>query len=382
MAKHDLVIIGGGVWGTAAALAAVTAGLRDVVLLEANAGVAMESSAKSGGIVTDLLWNAEDFLWVQRSRQLMSEALDRTGDRSIISRLGLLTIAEPRHIDLLRQRADELSTRGVPFQFWDQDRVREEFPDLDRIKVPGLALWTPRDFHCNPTAFAESSLLGAKSLGLAARLGTKVERLEASGDQVVIHVEGESLTAERVLVTAGTWTAKLLERSGYTIPLRPYRVQMASLHLPDAYRLPMVWELATDAYVVPDGPHNLLAGDGTRLSEHDPDNYQTDGDGDFREFIASHIVDFTSKADAAGLRATWAGLAGATPDRRPLVGAVDDRVFVACGDQGMGIMRGPALGELALQVAIGEAEAPHLSPLRWPGRDFPIQPGFTLEETL
>lgn len=234
---------------------------------------------------------------------------------------------------------------------------------------------------CNPTAYAESTLLGAKALGLAAYIGTRAGRLDVSENQVVIRTAGEDLFAERVLITAGTWTAKLLERSGYAIPLRPYRVQMASLHMPEPYHLPMVWELATDAYVVPDGPHNLWAGDGTRLFEHDPDNYQAEGDADFLEFIATHIMDFSSKADAAGLRATWAGLAGATPDRRPLIGAVDDRVFVACGDQGIGVMRGPALGELALKVAIGEAGAPHLSPLRCAGREFSIQPGFTLEAT-
>ncbi|PSR32360.1 MAG: hypothetical protein C7B46_14840 [Sulfobacillus benefaciens] len=380
--KYELIIIGAGVWGTSAALAAMRSGLTSVLLVEANAGVASESSAKAGGIVTDLVWHPEDVDWVQRSRQLYQEAYERTRDRSILQRYGMLTLAEPSRRDLLQKRANGLEDRGIVAELWDITAIHKEFPELDRVDPETLGLWTPGDFHVNPTAYAESAVAEAKNQGLSVRLGSRVDRLDLNSSSVSVQIGNESLQAEKVLVTAGTWSAKLLGQSGFHLPMRPYRVQLSSLDFPQGYHLPMVWELKTDVYLVPDGPHNLLAGDGTRLFEHDPDDYQTTGDDEFESTIAAQVINLTSKADAAGLRTSWAGLAGSTPDRRPLIGQVAKRLFVACGDQGFGVMRGPALGELGLKVALGEAEVPHLNPLRHPGGDFPIRPGFTLEEEL
>ena len=82
-----------------------------------------------------------------------------------------------------------------------------------------------------------------------------------------------------------------------------------------------------------------------------------------------------SSAAAAPLRRSWAGLCGATPDRRPLLGRVADGLYIACGDNGSGVGRGPALGELSALVALSEAEAPQLHPFRYPPEDFRLCPG-------
>ena len=291
----------------------------------------------------------------------------------------MLTLYRDHQASLVEDRTDMLQRRGAAFEIWDNEQIVRAFPDLDRLDAGLRAVWTPNDKHVNPTAYSEAVLAMARAQGLAVRLGQRVTALDVGASRVVITVGGEEVTGERVLVTAGTWTKKLVGTVGIGIPLRPYRVQLSSLDFPDGYHLPMVWELETDVYLVPDGPHNILAGDGTRLSEFDPDDYDTKGDDQFLSDIADGVTKLTSLADKAGLRSSWAGLCGGTPDRRPLLGPVADRLFVACGDQGIGVMRGPALGELAADVALGEAEAPHLSPLRQAPGDFPIRAGFTLE---
>jgi glycine/D-amino acid oxidase-like deaminating enzyme len=340
----------------------------------------MESSAKAGGVVTNLLWGSENVAWVKRSRQLFQAAYEISRDRSIVQPYGMMTLFDDSVSEFVRQRADELNEDDTPAEIWSADRIVAEFPDLDRLAPTVQGLWTANDLHVNPTAYAQAVIDLARDAGLFIRLGERVMGVELTAHAVRVQLAQETLQAERVLVAAGTWTGKIVHKAGFQVPLRPYRVQLASLHMPDAYRLPMVWELATDVYLVPDGPHNLLAGDGTRLYEHDPDHYQTSGDDDFIADIAAHTMQLTSRAQNAGLRQAWAGLCGGTPDRLPLIGPVANRLFVACGDQGIGVMRGPALGELAADVVLGQAEVPHLNPLRYANtRDFPIRAGFTLE---
>ncbi|MDA8344473.1 MAG: FAD-dependent oxidoreductase [Thermaerobacter sp.] len=376
---YDLAIIGGGVWGSAAAQEAVRAGGKSVLLLEKGIGLAQESSAKSGGILTDLLWHPEDQEFVTRSRVLYREARELSGDASVAREFGQLTLAEREYADQLHRREADLSARGVRFEMIGKDEIERRYPNLDRLREGTVGMWTPDDWHVNPTAFAQAVVDRAREGGLTLRAGCRAETIHAEDQKVVIEAGGERFEAARVLVSAGTWSRKLVRTAGFDIAMRPYRVQLSSLQLAQPHALPIVWHLQTDVYMVPEGPQNILAGDGTRLWEHDPDDYQQTGDDEFRMNIAERLLDLSSLGDSAGLRSSWAGLGGATPDRRPLLGPLTERLFTACGDNGIGVMRGPAVGELAARVALGLAEVPHLRPDRFPPTDFEIRPGFTLD---
>jgi sarcosine oxidase subunit beta len=376
---YDLAIVGGGVWGSAAAQEAVRAGAKSVLLLEKNAGLGEESSAKSGGILTDLLWHPEDQAFVTRSRTLYEEARERSGDASVARAFGQLTLGEGEYVDQLQRREADLRARGVRYEMLDKAEIVRRYPKLDRLRDGVVGMWTPDDWHVNPTAFAQAAVDVARAQGLVLGTGCRAERIRLEGGKVIIVSGDARYEAERVLISAGTWTRKLLRTAGFDIALRPYRVQLSSVQVSEAHGLPMVWHLETDVYMVPEGSHNMLAGDGTRLWEHDPDDYQESGDEGFHMEIAERLLDLSSLGDSAGMRRSWAGLVGATPDRRPLIGPVADRLYVACGDNGIGVMRGPALGELAARVALGLADVSHLRPDRFPPSDFEIRPGFTLE---
>ncbi len=376
---YDLVIVGGGVWGSGAAQAAVRAGVRSVLFLEKNIGLAQESSAKSGGIVTDLLWHPEDQAFVRRSRELYEEARVSSGDVSVARRVGMLTLAEGEHVSSLERRLPDLATRGVAHELLPRDEVERRYPRLDRLRDDTVALWTPDDWHVNPTAYAQQATAEAREGGLVLGTAERVDAIRLKQGKVAVEAGGTVYEGHRVLIAAGTWTRKLVRTAGLDLALLPYRVQLSSLELAEPHRLPLVWHLSTDVYLVPDGERDVLAGDGTRLAEFDPDAYQTTGDDRFQEEIAERLLRLSSLGERAGLRSSWAGLVGSTPDRRPLLGRLADRVYVACGDNGIGVMRGPAIGELAARVAMELDDAPHLRPDRFPPEPFPIRPGFTLD---
>jgi sarcosine oxidase subunit beta len=369
---YDLAVVGGGVWGTTAALAAVGGGVRRVLLLEANPFVAGESSGKSGGIMSAFAGHPDDRAWVARSRALFEEMARRTGDGGMVRRHGRLVIAPSAEHARLQRVADELRGEGVESELLAPAEVRRRFPLVDGLGPDTAGMWSPSAWHVNGTAYAQAALAAARERGLEVRLGCRVQGVEPGR----IHLDGAVVEAARVLIAAGTWTRKLLLTAGIDIPYRPYRVQLASVAFPASMELPILSETATDMYISPDGPGSLLAGDGTQLWEHDPDTYRQEGDPDFERDIAAGLMRLVSSAAAAAqLRRSWAGLCGATPDRRPLVGPVGDGLCIACGDNGSGIGRGPALGELAARIALGEAAAPHLDPFRFPPVDFRLRPG-------
>ncbi|MGC8489092.1 MAG: NAD(P)/FAD-dependent oxidoreductase [Clostridia bacterium] len=373
---YDLVIIGAGVWGAAAGLAAVEAGSREVLLLEARDSAGGGMSAKSGGIVSQLLANPDDQQWVARSRQLFEDALARSGDTTMIERAGglaLCSYAEGRTMDRI---AGDLRGRGIPLELLDRRQIMERFPLLDGLDADTYGMWSPTDWHVNPTAYADATVAYARSLGLQLRIGCTVTGVMLEDDKVILDTSSGRVEAARVLVAAGVWTRKITKLAGIEIPLRPYRVQLASLSFPEGRGLPILSETTSDVYITPDGPANILAGDGTQLWEHDPDAYNESGDASFEQEIAAALTRLISAAQTARLRRSWAGLCGGTPDRRPLIGPVSERLYIACGGNGFGVKRGPAIGELAAQMALETApRLPQVDPFRFPSVDFELRPG-------
>jgi sarcosine oxidase subunit beta len=284
---YDLVIVGGGLWGTAAALSAVEHRFGRVLLLEQNAFAAGESSAKAGGIVSDFVAHTDDQAWVTKSREFFRRAQAASGDHTMIQENGMLSLCTPAQAEQLAVQVQQLKMRNIPVELWDSHTVTTRWSDLDRVPADIIGIWTPQDWHVNPTAAANAFLALARSMGLDVRLDCRVATILPEPHRVIVRTRDELIPAARVLVTAGTWTRKLLQTAGIDIPFRPYRTQLASLAFPGLYRLPIVRELATDMYFVPDGAHNLLVGDGTRLWEHDPDDYETLGD---RTFIRTWPV--------------------------------------------------------------------------------------------
>lgn len=375
---HELVVIGAGVWGAAAGLSAIESGAKDVVLLEARPQVGGGMSAKSGGIVSQLLAHPDDRAWVARSRELFDEALMRGGDTTMIERTGSLALCTHDEARALDRIADHLRPLGVVLEVWDRTEIRARFPLLEGVEAGVYGMWCPTDWHVNPTAYADATVAYARTRGLKTRLGCRVTALRVEDDRVVLTCGGshEAVEAARVLIAAGVWTKQLTRMAGIDIPMIPYRVQLASLAYPHRYALPILSETGSDVYITPDGPTNLLAGDGTQLWEHDPDAYLEAGDRAFDEEIAAAVTRLIPAAHTAELRRSWAGLCGGTPGRRPLIGAVAERLFVACGGNGFGVKRGPAIGEYAARLALGLADPlADADPLRTAPADFVLRPG-------
>lgn len=260
-----------------------------MLLVERDIGVAQESSAKSGGILTDLLWHPEDQELVVRSRELYREARERSGDMSVAREIGMLTLAEGESIPSLERRMLDLRERGVRHELLHAGEISRRHPALDRLGDAAVGLFMPDDWSLNPTAFAQAALDDARELGLAVRFGCRALRLGWTGSTLDVVSAQEEFHGRRVLVAAGTWSRKVLQTAGLDIPLLPYRVQLSSLQLPRPHALPIVWDVTTDVYLVPDGPENVLAGYGTRLWEHDPDSYDVAGDSDFHLNVAERV---------------------------------------------------------------------------------------------
>ena len=286
------------------------------------------------------------------------------------------------------------------------DRWRSWGVGAEEATVSDLERWIPTgrfgdvlsavvsrsDAVVTPSSITTIYAEGARQAGATFDFGQEARSLRKDGDRFVLDLASGPLRARRLVVTAGAWSKAVLAGLGHPLPLVPYRTQAALLRppAPAEAEFPSAHDLDSDVYLRPESNGRILGGDGTEHVEADPERFVPGGDASFLEHLAVSLSDrFPGWAESEVVSA-WAGVCTATPDRRPLIGAVPDAsgLFVISGFNGFGVMRaGGAARRLSDLLAEGETSdsaREALAPV-WPGRfrtpaaPFLPKAGFTLE---
>ncbi|GAB3716167.1 NAD(P)/FAD-dependent oxidoreductase [Nocardiopsis oceani] len=235
--KHQVVIIGGGVHGCAAAWTLADAGA-DVLLLEADT---IASGASGGFGRRGVRGNRRDLreLPLMRSSYRLWPTLDeRLGSPTGYQRTGGLYLIERETtgtkggLVAARAHAHIQSQMGVPTKLIDRQRLTELEPEV----APGVraALYAPLDGSADHTATTLAFAQAARKKGATIREGTAVTGLHRHGGRIT-EVEtndgSRHAVGEALLVLNNTGAAKLLQdQLKLSLPVWPI--------LPQALRLP------------------------------------------------------------------------------------------------------------------------------------------------
>jgi sarcosine oxidase, subunit beta len=385
----DVLILGAGIAGCALAYHLTRAHVGPVVVYDPRTPGA-GATGRAAGIVTEQLWNRWDVDVTRQSKEQYAR-LSAKWDPSAYTVNGFVRWArDPAAKNVLYSTVSRLRAWGVEVRELDGEEITKIVP-WGRFEPDHRAIWSPGDAVVTPSTMGEMYAEGARQAGVEFVLGTPMESLRSSLAGWELGVRGRTIRAWKAVVAAGAWSKKILRDVGHPAPLSPYRTQAAVLRPragPEVF--PSVHDIDTDVYARPEARGRVLAGDGTRLVEVDPETYQTGHDDEF----VTHLAETFDRrlpgwADAELVRA-WAGVCTSTPDRRPLVGPVPGAqgLFVIAGFNGFGVMRagGVAL-RLAEYIAAGgnrDRETERLAPVlperfRDPPADFAPRPGFTLD---
>jgi sarcosine oxidase len=245
----DVVVIGGGVMGTAAARWLAKRG-RDTVLLE-RFGVGNDRGS-SGGPTRIFRITYEHPDYVRMARRALEDwrALEAEADESLLITTAGLDVGPQG-----RRSADALGAAGEPYEYLSADAVAERWPAI-RLERDAEVFVQEDGGVC----MAERTVLAQARLAAAAGATvldhTEVERLEATGTGATVHAGGETFHAPVALVTAGPWSAALLRGTGLDLPLVPSFEQATHFQLEDPSPLPTVIDWTVDPprtpYTVPD----------------------------------------------------------------------------------------------------------------------------------
>ncbi len=385
----EVVILGAGIAGCALAYHLASRHVGPVVVYDPRTPGA-GATGRAAGIVTEQLWSRWD-VDVTRESKAQYAALSARWDPSAYTVNGFVRWAHgPEAQAALGAATDRLRSWGVSIEEIAPDRLRERVP-WGRFEDAARAVWSPQDAVVTPSTIGEIYAEGARRAGADFRLGTPMESFARSAGAWELGTGAARVRAGSAVVAAGAWSKAILAAIGHPLPLAPYRTQAAVLRPPLGPEVfPSVHDIDEDVYARPEAKGRILAGDGTRLVEVDPDTFRTGAD----ESFVAHLAEtfgrrFPGWADAELVRA-WAGVCTSTPDRRPLVGPVPgaEGLYAIGGFNGFGVMRAGGvaarLAELLASGGSGPAALERLRPVL-PGRfagtpaPFAPRPGFTLD---
>jgi sarcosine oxidase subunit beta len=365
--QTDVVVVGGGIVGVAIALALVERGQRVTLVEKGPFGGAVTGASLAciGTHMHDLdelalLIEARD-RWAGLARRFPDMEYRRSGQIRFILDEADVAVAE-------RWIAGERAA-GLSPELLDPAGVRAVEPLLTGPIV--AASFSPDDATVNPFLAVRALLGEAVRLGLDARPHTAVTGFVDRGGRIGgVTTDGGPIEAEQVVVAAGPWATRLLDRVGAAVPIAPRQAQcLASVRQPRRINT-VVGACESAGGVVVGYTQIQQAASGQILFNTVAAGGLTEpgAEDQRREAPAGFVVDsirmlvrlFPSLAGLDLLR-SWARFEAVTPDGRFLVGPVGpDGLVIAAGDNGSGFCRAPLVGRIVAGIVADAAPVPDL----------------------
>ncbi|MEV3905452.1 FAD-binding oxidoreductase [Mycobacterium sp. NPDC050551] len=355
----DVVIVGGGIEGAAAAWALAQRGVTDVVVAERNT-VGSGMTGKSSGIVrchygvSSLAAMATVGLEVfEKPQQFLG---DHAGDIGFRQSGYVVGVGE-QNVDAMRASLAAQRAVGVQTEEIDTAEVARMWPYADLTPFAAFG-WEPRGGYGDAYQTAQALAVSARAAGVRIRQGTPVVDLLVDGDRItgVRTADGTEIHAPSVVVATGAWTRPFLAPYGIDVPIRVVREQIVLISpgVPTA-GLPVFSDLVSLQYIRPETGGDVLFGnsDLADVAEADPDRYLNRATDDFVDVTVEKVGTRFPGFTAAAITGSYAGCYDVTPDWNPVISATGvPGLFVAAGFSGHGFKIAPAVGRLVADLVI------------------------------
>ena len=224
MSHYDVIVVGGGVMGCATAYHLAKRGRR-VLLLEQFAIGHDRGSSHGHSRIIRLAYDALDYVRLAQTAYPLWRTLEQEAGAELMLTSGGLDFARPATASFEATR-DTLLAAGVMFEQLDRDAIAERFPQF-QLPEDTIGIYQPEAGILNADRCVATLAAEARRRGAALHQNEPARHLAAAGDGVEVGTAAATYTADRLVVTAGSWARPLLGQLGLDLPLVVTQEQVA-----------------------------------------------------------------------------------------------------------------------------------------------------------
>ena len=369
--ESDVLVIGGGICGTATAFHLALQGDR-VILLE-RGDIASEASGINAGGLGGFGWgnnpDLQSFLTAGGFEIFKSLQLDMGYDIEFQAPGGLQAIHTAEQWDYARNRVFLAQEKGYHAELVTTREARAIEPEVSEALAGFMFL--PKRARANPTKATVAFGQAALSFGAIIKTGHTVQAMsQQTGDSWMVRTNQGDFRAKTLALAVGAWSGPVGEMPGLEIPVIPIKGQMwatdpvppSIFHLSGSMESPFDWsrQEPNENY-----PSELTHRGHTRITRHLYGGQTRNGEINFGwdlqmvgyEYTpeptgieinrgqASEVFPFVNKL---AIRRSWAGIMPFSLDGKPIIGKIPqfENLFIVTGLASSGFGRGPMSGKL------------------------------------
>lgn len=356
--SYDVVIIGGGVHGLAAAYyLAANHGISNVAVLD-KGYIGGGGSGRNTAILRSNYLTAEGVRFYERSMELYRGLAADLNFNVMFARRGHLTLAHnDGSLRTMRWRAEVNKLQGVDSEVIGPDEIKRLVPYMDvsaEARYPILgALYHPPGGIIRHDAVVWGYARGADARGVHIHQDTEVTGIDVAHGKVTgVRTSRGPVSAPVVLNCTAGWSTLICDMAGVQVPVQTFPLQAAVTEPVRPFLGAVVVSGSLHVYVSQTDRGELVFG-----ASVDPyPSYSMRGSLDFIEGLAGHVLELMPSLARLRLLRQWAGLCDMTPDFSPIMGPTPvDGFLVDIGWGTYGFKAGPVSGEaMAATVAAGK----------------------------
>lgn len=360
----DVVVIGGGVIGTSVAYHLAGQNVR-TMLVEKNTPGQEASSAAAGMLAATSGGSKRGPMYqLKRTSQALYPALvkeleERTGIDIEYQTPGILEIILTEADEKQYRRLYELrSEQGHAVSWLSAEEVRRREPSL--TPAVRAAVHFAGDHHLHNGKLVEAWVQAAAQRSVTLQTGKTAHEVRVNAGRVSqIRIGDEWVSADTIVIAAGSWSAQVGQLFGIPIPIQPAKGQMLTVRTTQLRHV----IASGDRYLVPRKNGEVIIGSTVEFVGDNKDvTLQA------IQLLAEWAETIVPGISRAPFSRFWAGLRPYSPTRRPILCRAPglNNVVLATGHHRNGILLAPITGQLISELITTGQTSQSLEPFGLP----------------
>ena len=374
----DVVIVGGGINGCAAAYYLAKSGVKSVIVLEASNSIGHGGSSRNGGGVRQSGRDIRELPYAMYGIKHMWPTLsEELGVDTEYTQKGNIRMGKtPEHIKKLEGLTKTANSVGLDVRMIDKKEVKEICPYLSEDVIG--ASWCPTDGHANPLTTTLGYYKRALEMGVKFYTDAPVKSLQKVKGKVrkVILKDGTVFEGETVILVAGYESREIARTIGLDVPMTRLIDECLVTEMQPHMMDVMFGCASADFYGHQTQPASFIFGSDSGWEPVDERIDPPTNSMDPSKLITNSMTLSAScraiqgylpvLKDAKVVR-SWCGWLDNSFDGVPFLSPVEEApgLILACGFTGHGFGTAPAVGLMLSQMVQGQETVVDISALRY-----------------